>query len=75
MKDPIYFEQNRFDDIVADNLEVPVAPEMRDVAALAAEKIVEAGDFVAVTKQPLAQMRPKESRSTRHQRSHDSPPL
>ena len=75
MKDPIYFEQNRFDDVMAYHLEVPVAPQVRDVAALAAEKIVEADDFVAVTKQPLAQMRPKESRSTRHQRSHVSPPL
>jgi hypothetical protein len=54
MEDAIDFEQNRLDGVVADKFEVAMAGQVGDVGALAAEKIVEADDFVAVVEQALA---------------------
>ena len=50
----IDFEQDWLDDVVADELEIAVAEQVHDVGALAAEKIVEADDFVPVLEQALA---------------------
>ena len=74
VKDAIDFEQDRLDDVVADELEIAVAEQMHDVGALAAEKIVEADDFVAVLEQPLAQMRAEKSRAAGYQYTHRCPP-
>ena len=73
MKDAIDFEQNRLDDVVADELEAGKALEMLDIGAFAAEEVVQADDFVPVAQQPLAQMRSQEPSTARHQYSHVSP--
>ena len=77
MKDAIDFEQDRLDDIVADQLEVTVPDQMADVGAGAAEEIVEADDLVAVPEQTFTKMRPEKSCATGYQRSHAllPPPL
>ena len=73
MKDAIDLEQDRLDDVVADELEARMALEMLDIGALAAEEVVQADDVVPVAQQPLAQMRSEKSRAARHQCSHVSP--
>ena len=73
MKDAVDLEQDRLDDVVADELEAGMALEMLDVGALAAEEVVQADDVVPVAQQPLAQMRSEKSRAARHQYSHVSP--
>jgi hypothetical protein len=53
-EDAIDFEQDWFDYVVADELEVAVAEQMHDVGALATEEIVETDDFIPVVEQALA---------------------
>jgi len=76
MENAIDLEQDRFNDIVPHQLEIAAVDQMADVGTLAAEKIVQADDFVPVVEQPLTKMRPEKSSSTGYQRSHArSPPL
>jgi hypothetical protein len=53
-EDAIDFEEDWLDYVVADEFEIAVAEQVHDVGALAAEKIVEADDFLAVVEQTLA---------------------
>jgi hypothetical protein len=77
MKNAIDLEQDRLDEIVAHQLEIAAGDQMADVGALAAEKIVQADDFVPVLEQTFTKMRPEKSCSTGYQRSHARlpPPL
>jgi hypothetical protein len=54
--DLIDFEQDRFDDVVADDFEVLIVAQMENVRTLAAEVIVEADDLVPFFEQALAEM-------------------
>jgi len=77
MENTIDLEQDRLDDIVTHQLEIAAVDQMADVGALAAEKVVQADDFVPVLEQPFTKMRPEKSCSTGYQRSHARlpPPL
>src|SRR5215831_16706504 len=70
MKNAIDFEQDGFDDVVTHQLEVRVIAQVHNVAALAAEIVVEADHLVPVAQQPLAQMGAEESRAAGNQYSH-----
>ena len=70
MKDAVDLEQDRLDDVVADELEGRMPMQMLDVGAFAAEKIVQADYFVPVVQQPFAQMGSEKSRAACHKYSH-----
>ncbi len=77
VENAIDLEQDRLDDIVAHQLEIAAVDQMADVGALAAEKVVQADDFVPVLEQAFTKMRPEKSCATGYQRSHARlpPPL
>ena len=64
---------DRLGDIVLDELERRVGRQVRDVAATAGQQVVHADDLVAVAEEPLAKMRPDESRATGDDRSQGEP--
>src|SRR5258708_10434217 len=73
-EDAIDFQQYRLDHIMADEFEVAVAEQVHDVGALAAEKIVEADNFLPVVEQALAKMRAEKSCAAGYQCSHSWSP-
>ena len=54
----------RLDDVVANELELRIIPEVLDVALRAGEEIVEAQNLVPVVEQPVAQVRSDETGAT-----------
>ncbi len=59
--DFVNLQQDRLGNIVADELEIRPAQQMRDVDLLAGEEVVEADHVVPFIDQPLAQMRTQKS--------------
>ena len=50
-------EENKFGDVLLDELEIRVAAEVRDVVHAAGDKIVNADDLVAAREQQVGQVR------------------
>src|SRR6266851_4124378 len=74
MKYAIDFEQNRIHHVVAEQFEVGISDQMRDVSAAATEEIVETYHLVAVVNQAIAQVRSDESCASCNQYSQTPPP-
>jgi hypothetical protein len=53
IEDAVHFEQDRLDDIVADEFEIAAANQMSDIGALAAEEVIEANYVVTIVEQAL----------------------
>lgn len=70
VEDAIDFEKNRFRDIVTEQFEVGVIPQMLHVYPTTRKEIVEANDLVPVREQTLAQMTSQESGSAGDQATH-----
>ena len=68
--DPIHFEKNGFDDIVADKLEIRFADQIRDIPFAAREEIVQTNHIVTFGHQSPAEMGADETGTARNQYAH-----
>jgi len=68
--DAIDLEFERLRDIVADELEIRVYHQMRDVAFSPGEIVIQANDFVSLVEQAFAEMGAEEAGTAGDQNSH-----
>jgi hypothetical protein len=72
MINAVNFQQNRFDDIVADQFKPRVSFKMNDVDPFATEEIIEADNFVPVPQQAFTQMGPEKAGTAGNQCAHSN---
>jgi len=68
--DPIHFELEGFDDIMANQLKSWIARKMLDVGFTAREKIIETDNFVPLLDKTITEMGSKESGSPGNEYAH-----
>jgi hypothetical protein len=68
----IALEQDRLDDVVADDLEVGLADVVLDVLLRAREEIVEAHDVIAARHEVIDEVRAHEARPAGHEHAVDA---
>ena len=70
VKDAIYFNQHRLDDIVAHELEVAVVQQGCDVLTTSGKEVVEAEHLVSLVQESLAEMGANKAGAASDQCSH-----
>jgi hypothetical protein len=70
VEDAVDLQQNRIDDIVADDFEPVIVEQMGHMLAPTCKEVIEADDLVTIVEEALAEMRADETSAACNQNSH-----